>query len=289
LIEKPPDWDIQTLKIAQVTGMFRFSIRWRPLFAVLSILALTAAANAFSRRGKEATLEELTNSADSVVIGKCKSKTVNVIGRHFETDYEIEVSDSLKGKSLQANSKLLITVPGGELTTPPITQMVQGQAHMFAGEEVALFLDEKPLNLSSELSKKIDAKSKVATTPRLVGMYEGKFTVFTDQRDGKRKISRINLEERGFAHQDRVLQRVIRAVASGEIKSEAGQMIPLGNGLYTTPAGKAMIDQAKSRSIPDEVNRTPTENQVMSAYKKGGPFVVQDLEEFKQQVRGFVK
>jgi hypothetical protein len=267
--------------------MLRSTVGWKCLILACAVVAYAMPSRALTRQGKPATLEDMTRQSDSVLIGQCKSKKVNVVGRHFETDYEVEVGEMLKGKGHAPGEKIRLTVMGGELTTPPITQMLQYQPHMFEGEEVALFLEEKPLQVSPQLAARANPQSKLHTTPRVVGMADGKFSVFTDTASGKKKLTRVNLEDYGYVHQDRALQRILRAVATGDAKSIEGPVVPLGNGLYTTPDGKQMIDRVVNPAPPDKLSRSATAEDVMKSVQKRLPIAVQDLDEFKEQVRGF--
>ncbi len=230
------------------------------------------------------TLQQLTRASDSVVLGTCTDKQVRVVGRHFETDYTVRVTEPLKGKRT-AGQLITMTVPGGELTTPPITHAVQGMAHMLKGEDVALFLDEKPVHLPGDIDSRRDPKSRVAIGPRVVGLNEGKFTIFTDKATGQRRVSRINMENFGFAHQDRVYQTVLRAVASNQMKTTSGTVVALGEGVYTSPQGKEILDRIRVPEAPKPMARSAA--QLQDAISKRGVPVVQDLDSFKAQIKTF--
>lgn len=233
-------------------------------------------AYAVRRRGDERTLQRLTAEADSVVVGECKSKKVNVVGLHFETDYEVEIQESLKGGKHPGGSKVLLTVPGGTLTTPALTQLTMGQPHMFQGEQVVLFLDEKPRQLPAEMAKRADPKSKLLTTPRVVGMYEGKFSVLKDSQ-GARKVTRLNMESMGYAHDDQVAQRVLSAMGNGELKVTNGPAV-----VPSSPSGSAPAASAAPKA---NMPRTAGFSQALNTPGSLPP--VQDFEEFKALVRGF--
>lgn len=265
--------------------MLRLKTVWELFFAFAAVCITVSPATATVRFGKEMTLEQLTKNSESVIIGQCTSKQVRLVGRHFETEYEVKVTDRLKGKDHAPGQVLRLALPGGEMTTPPLTQYVQGVPQMFKGEEVALFLKDTPPKLPQTIAERADRNSKILTSPQIVGWSEGKFSVFTDQRDGRRKIARVNLENYGYVAQDRVLERVLHAVASGDLSTTGGPVVDLGGGLVTTPDGKAMLDRTAAASA--KLESKPKTPDVLGSMSKRGPVAVQDLDEFKNQVRQF--
>lgn len=252
------------------------------LCMLATVALLPVAAFSESRRGPEPTLKMLTAEADAVVVGTCVSKKVNVVGgRMFETTYEVQVGESLKGKR-KPGTTFALTVPGGELTTPPIAMSVQGQTQMTEGEEVVLFLNEKPDNLPPEVSRRRSPDSKIGVGPRVVGMDRGKFTVFKDDATGERKVARVSMENLGFAHQDGVYRRVLRGVATGEFRSVEGQVVPLGEGVYTNPEGKDLLERLRKPEKPRPLARSV--EQVKDAATEGGGVTAQNFDEFKAQI-----
>lgn len=268
---------------------------WRRILATVATLLVAGTSTAYIKRGKDMTLEQLTRAADAVVLGRCTGKSTRWVRGHIETDYEIVVSEKLKGsKSFNPGATVHLTVMGGESTTPPITQYTELQVHMYKGEEVALFLRTTPAGTEKARERAARIGSKLLTTPRVVGMNEGKFTVVVDETDGRRKLTRVNLENYGFMPQDMVLQRVLRAVARREVTVTDQPVVELGGGLVTSPEGKALIDAAAAGSkapvsvapAPDEKS-DPGSQSVIRTIRRGSPIPLQDLEEFKNQVRQF--
>lgn len=256
----------------------------RRLCALAAVALLPAVAAAETRVGGQMTLQQLTRASDTVVLKTCTDKQVRVVGRHVETDYTVKVTEPLKGKRT-AGQVINMTYPGGELTTPPITQAVQGMPHMLRGEDVALFLDEKPVRLPASIEARRDSKSRVTVGPRIVGLDEGKFTVFTDKATGQRRVTRISLENYGYAHQDKVFQTVLRAVATNQMNTTSGTVVALGGGVYTSPQGKALLDRIRLPEPPKNVARSAGE--VRSTIGKREAPIVQDLESFKAQIKTF--
>lgn len=257
-----------------------------------SALALFASgATAGLRTGREMTLQELTKASDSVITGKVTSKEARLVGARAETYYEVEVTDVMKGKHAKGK-RLQLTVPGGELTTPPLTQYVQWTPHMYQGEDVALFLKDEPYP-AQQRAAVANPQVRANFGPQVVGWYEGKFSVFTDQADKRQKVTRIDTENLGYTHQDRVLEKLLRAYATHQAATTSGPVIDMGGGVTLTPDGKALFDRAAAAIAADEAAHPPvatvrpsTANAAKLAKKNQ---MVEDLEDFKSEVRSFAK
>ena len=254
-------------------------------YALAAVALLPLSAFADSRAGGEPTLQDLTKTADSIVVGSCVNTKTAVVGsRSMETTYEVQVSEALKGK--RASGGLIsITVPGGELTTPPIAMAVLGMPQLTKGEEVILFLDEKPESISATASKRRSPQSKLGKGPRIVGLDSGKFTIYKDEKTGQKKVARVRMADFGFAHQDTAYRKVLRSVATGDMKLVNGQVVPLGDGLYTSPEGKDALDKVKVPATAKAMAKSA--NEVKGAVDSSGGIGVQNLDEFKAQIRQF--
>jgi hypothetical protein len=263
--------------------------RWIKLVALAgTALVLASVSLGASRTGKEATLEQLTKGADAIIVGDVVSKKVNVVDRRFETDYDISVKEQLKGADLPPGRHVTITVPGGELTTPPLTMYVELQAYMVPKEEVVLFLSTRPRPVSPELAAQI-GPTKLLTTPRVIGGYEGKFSVLTDVKDGRKRVTRLNLEQYGFVPQDPHLQSLLRAVASGDVPATSAPVVDLGGGLHTTEAGKHLLDTVYQDNKGEKPKLKATDSQVIDAVRSRRNIKLQDFDEFKSQISSFAK
>lgn len=265
----------------------------------LALLLAAGAAQAAKRSGPDMTLEQMTRASDAVVIGTVKDKKARWVKGHIETDYEIQVEEALKGgKSFRSGQTFRMTVMGGESTSPPISQFTEAQAHMFKGEDVALFLRTTPAGTDKQRQRAASVGSNLFTTPRVVGMNQGKFSVVTDAKDGRRKLTRVSLESYGFLPSDTTLSRVLRAVAQRDVDVTSGPVVSLGGGLVTSPDGKAMLDAAaandpaSARMLDALTGAKPIRGaagapSAAPRQVKNVPIPLQDLEEFKNQVRQF--
>lgn len=252
-------------------------------------MAMSVAGSALTQKGGDMPLDKLVALSDDIVVGKVKSKTVNVVDRHFETDYEVEISETLKGKNYAPGKPMKMTVVGGNLTTPPLTQYVQGMPYMVQGETVALFVNRKPAKLQESARKRL-GKSKLASTPRLVGMSQGKFSIITDEKTGKQKVTRFNLENYGLAPNDRALEKSLQAIETSKLRSVDAQILQeTGNGKECDSPGclSPHHGHPAKQSRNAKVNASGEEAAVQA--EQGGPIPVQDLQQFKDQVRKFAK
>ncbi|MGI8906534.1 MAG: hypothetical protein ACR2IE_08600 [Candidatus Sumerlaeaceae bacterium] len=236
----------------------------------------------------ELSLEALTKQSDEIVIGKVKSKSTHVVGRHIETDYEVDVVESLKGTS-RVGSQVEMTVIGGALTSPPLTQFVEAQPLMIRGEDVALFLRTSPPKLTkhqtSRLSE-VDAKSKLLRTPRVVGMNQGKFSIITDKQ-GRRKVTKINLEERGIMPEDTVLSKTLSAIGSGRIRTTARPVVPASAPSTSTDDKRDPLERTNTDA--KKLKRGLNSEQTLHSVDSSGPIPVQDFDEFRQQIKSFTQ
>lgn len=241
------------------------SVMNKRIASILAALAMVFCGAAYAdQTGEPATVAQLTKSCDTVVLAKCTAKSSALVVKNIETTYEFEVTESLKG-SRRTGSKMTLTVPGGKHPIYALGQMVPQQAHSFSGEEVALFVKEPAPG------KKLSAPagSKLADTPRIVGGWQGKYTMFTDATDKKAKLVRFNLENFGYTHNDATLSKFAAAYTSGEMQAAASGEV--GKRMAVVDAEQKAADE--DRSV---VLQTPSMADVL-------PPVV-TLDEFKQQV-----
>jgi len=189
--------------------------------AALTFSAVDASADQMT--SGPATIKQLAQSSDSVVVGKCIKKSTAMVGKNIETTYEFEVTQSLKGMR-KAGSKLSVSTPGGKHPLYALAQMVPQQAQMYPNEEAALFLKEVAPGTKAKAN--VNKDSKLPMSPKVVGGWQGKYTVFTDSADnGKKKLVRFNMENYGYAHNDAILKKFIDAYSEGRVESGNAETI----------------------------------------------------------------
>jgi hypothetical protein len=260
---------------------------WKSAALLIGCVGSSALSFAFSQSANnEMSLEQLTKNADEVVLGKVEGKSAGFVAGHIETTYDVSVGEQLKGKTYRSGTKMQLTVMGGDLTTPPLSQYVQGQPLMYKGEDVALFVKTSAPKLSAAQQRAVSSlstktNSKLFSTPRVVGMQQGKFTVFTG-KDGRKMLTHINLEDRAMVPQAGLLDKTVQAIANGQVKTTAGPVVPV------TKSAAANADPLEQKPVdPSKLKRVTDEKQAITELHSGDPFPVQDLEEFKSQVKQF--
>lgn len=121
---------------------------------------------------KELVLEDMTDMADEVVVGKVLANESSWQGRLIVTVSTIEVNETLKG---EASSTVEITQFGGTAVHPtlktPVHMSASASAVLTPGEQVLLFV----------------RKTKSGARD-LIGGSQGKFSVTVDKNTGDRII-----------------------------------------------------------------------------------------------------
>lgn len=250
------------------------------LFILTILMAATAqSALALSIKGGPLTMDKLTGNSDDIVIAQVKTKSVKPVGRHIETDYEIEISESLKGKTYGPGKRVTLTLVGGDLTTPPLSQYTQGVPRMYVGEDVALFLTNKPPVDKAGRPLKGEPKSKLMTTPRIVGGTQGKFSIITDKSDGSRKVTRLDTERYQMIPQDFLLKQTIELAAAKRLRVTSGTIVGKGSAF-----GERDSLEQRSTGNAASFDRSGDASRLASSIDLAGGLVVQDLTDFKNQV-----
>jgi len=147
-------------------------------------------------------LDKLVEKADSIVLGRVAQREARFVDGNIETTYVIDVEKDFRGKHSRSTGPVEVTLRGGQLEGLPLGQLVRGNPHMAPGEEVLLFLDTRVEErqaantaLRASRGQAIPApnpKSRLHTSPRIVGREKGKFTVMT-LSNGQRFISRQSI------------------------------------------------------------------------------------------------
>ena len=168
------------------------------------------------------SLEELTDGADSIVVGTVVSSSShwNADLTNIYTEVVISVEDTLKGPT--GKNTITIIVPGG--TVGEITQSLEDTPVFEAGEKVGLFLEE--LNSAGLAQMGLGATTQLlaAGPPSSVyGSFQGKLS-FTEDKPGTR--SKMSLNE--------FKQNVNLALAGQSIPEEQSPpLIPEGTAYQT--------------------------------------------------------
>jgi hypothetical protein len=148
------------------------------LLSVTACLVLLLCSNAALALTVPLSQSELTNLADTVVLGTVVSSSShwNTEHNNIYTEVVVSVTDSLKGS---AGKMITIIVPGG--TVGEITQWVEDTSTFMSGELVGLFLEE--LNSYEVFQMGLDSASQMAangSAVRVIGGFQGKLSLTKD-------------------------------------------------------------------------------------------------------------
>jgi hypothetical protein len=159
---------------------------------------------------------------------------------------------------------------------------VSGMPHMVPDEEVVLFLKDKQPPLPDRVAARRNPRSLSGTGPMTVAVNEGKFTVVTDKTDGVKKVARLNLENYGLAHQDRIYAKALNALASRQLRAFNSPAKDLGG-----PSPAALPKEAaEPHGAEGQVLARSADEAAKLISKQGGVALV-EIQDFKAQVRNF--
>ncbi|MCD6385760.1 hypothetical protein J7M23_08285 [Candidatus Sumerlaeota bacterium] len=188
------------------------------LLGIVGFILLCFTASLWAFYYEPLSIEALTKNADVILVGQCVNKQSEFVAGHFETRVTIKVTEYLKGN---LGKEVTLTTLGGEVTSPiPIGQYVTGVPQFTVGEEVLVFLSTKEQEIMKkrlealkkgsipEGWKKSLSRSTLATSPIVVGQWQGKFTILTDPNTGEKRVTRFRLESLGYAHNDAVARKL---------------------------------------------------------------------------------
>lgn len=236
------------------------------------------------------TVGDLTRQADDVIIGNVVSESPRVVGRSFETSYEIEISESLKSTSpgFGSGEKFVLTLPGAALTTPPITQYVTGVPYIGKGEEVLLFLQkskrEAPPQAKSAASIKDVPVSLLASSPTIVGWNQGRFSIYSSPQSGAKMVTRVNFEDYGLINSGPKMKELMDSLRANRVKTLETRVVRAAD----------QDDKAKAKD-PLEVTNFDAKNianqsalkhaEAFQKMRQGPGIPVQSLESLKAEIR----
>ena len=184
-----------------------------PALCAILLLAAALAAPAAATTAVHMSDEDLVQTADLIVVGRCAEISSRWVGRDLVTLATVEVRDQLKG---EPRSTVTVVLPGGVDVDAkvPVAVTWPGAPSMAPGEEVFLFLDSYPA---------VDDGYAVA------GFSQGKFSVIEGPAGEpmvSRSLSRLTL--RGTAGEragsdraerlDHFLDHVRSLLAGGEVE-----------------------------------------------------------------------
>ncbi|MCX7012507.1 MAG: hypothetical protein NTW86_08095 [Candidatus Sumerlaeota bacterium] len=296
---------LHTLDALRTIGVVGRVLRRRALaLGALALLPL-AIGQVGATQIETLDLENLSRLADAIVIGRVKSKEAVFEDGVIQTRYKFEANQYLKGN---LGDILDLTQVGGEITGPiPMRQRLGGAVELFPGEKALLFLEMKNTSpavqrLRQAARERIAAEQQQAlaagqpsqvrplpredspllTTPLIVGAWQGRYTIYTDEK-GAEVATQLKADLGGLDATESTLKalgRIAQARAAesqpaasqpaGELTAEGEtQFIPPGV-LRVNPQGlddlktqiRAYVDQQKK----DGLRRAPKPDEPRKAF-----------------------
>jgi len=269
---------------------------WVRGLCAISVACLTATGFSISESTPALSVEEMTDTADEIVVGNVLKGETIIVGNHFETDYQIQVHENIKSTSgeLQQGSNFTLTLPGGSIQNPPLTQYAMGVPYMYKGEEVFLFLQKgsgkKP---AAEGSKTRGAgaggtaQSKLGDSYKVVGLNQGRFSVVTRKDNGEKLVTRVNMENYGVTNGSEEMREVMQAVADRSIPTVEKNVARLQD-IADDVRSKDPLEVTTADGKKVKIERNAQKAEVLKAMRQRQALAVQKYSDFKSQVQTFV-
>jgi hypothetical protein len=247
-----------------------------PMVAAGLLVLIPSLVPASSLVGRNMTMPELAKRSDEIVHGTVERVEGKWRNGRVETDSVIVVKEGYKGSKYslgpgkQAVNKataprVTISTIGGTVQGSPITQHAPLMPFFVPGEEVILFL-RYPEADPAKRDKAFAAapQSRLILSPRVVGLFQGKFTVITHPDTGRRTVARLPLEKYDIAPTEPALKAVIQGLALGRIPTTSGTLVaqypdladrlgslqPVQYNLDTTQSVQRLSQSARTNPIP---------------------------------------
>ncbi len=140
---------------------------------LLTSLFLFAVSSVESAVTVPMTVEDLYATSKNVIHGEVVEQRTTSYKNQIFTICTIAVEDNFKGE--KTASELDVIYVGGNIG--PLSGMAAGMATLTRGEEVIVFLSDKPLENADKTNQNFDPESPFITHPMIMGGMQGKFKV----------------------------------------------------------------------------------------------------------------
>lgn len=248
---------------------------------------------ALSQRGLPLSLEQMTREADEVVWGTVVDQNTRIVANSFETDYEIQVHENLKNgrnSRLVQGRSFTLTLPGGAIKEPPLTQYVMGSPYMYKGEEVLLFLRNPTGKVSNlpERARSAGQESALGTTYKVVGLNQGRFSVVTREDTGERLVTRANPENFGLTASSAEMQETMRAISRRQIPTVMQQIVR-SKDIAAEARKKDPLEFTSTDGRTVQVEKRAGQADAIKANRASRVIPVQEFQQFKSQIENFAR
>lgn len=183
------------------------------------------------------TVEDLYASSKSVIHGEVVDQYSSAYKNQFYTISTISVADDFKGG--KTASEIEVIEMGGAIG--PLSGKAAGLATLAKGEEVIVFLSEKPADKANKSDQRFDPQSPFVNNPMIMGGLQGKFKIERSTTDEVIGNKRITTEKTA----------VLRPGNARLMKSEgAPSLDQFTQSLRTLEARMASKSNLKTKTIP---------------------------------------
>lgn len=203
-------------RIKSIPVTYKAQDSWHTILLMMAFIGalifLTRPLCGYADSLRELSLEEKSNLADEIVVGKVTSSLSSWQGRLIVTVSTIQVQESIKG---QPGPAVEITQLGGTAVHPgihaPVHMSASGSAVLNSGEEVLLFV----------------RKTKGGTRD-LIGGPQGKLVVSVDPVTGE-KIIPVGPKEIEGSDQDGKRKITLRQMTLNEVRQRIKKEMQAGS------------------------------------------------------------
>jgi hypothetical protein len=178
--------------------------------ALLLISFAVLLGTAYALTYRPLSTSDLVKGADAICIGKCIKKSSRFVDHNIVTTVEIAVSEYIKG---DLGKTITLAIIGGEIEEPlPLAQRVMGTPNFLEGEEVLLFLAAPKKGARGLASDPKSLSFQLASSPDVVGWFQGKYTILTDSVTGQKKVANFNFENMQIVPNDEITRKLYSAL-----------------------------------------------------------------------------
>jgi len=249
----------------------------------------STAAFALTQLTPALSLQQLANEADEIVMGNVVGQDTRVIKNAFETEFHVQVYENLKTRSgeMPAGKVISLTLPGGVLHDPPLTQYAMGQPSFYKGQEVALFLKAPAATAAlMQQARNGQPQSTLRSSYKIVGMNQGAFNVITQQGTGEKLVARISLEDYGIINSPEGVKEIEKSIAENKIRTAEGNVVRDADAASAARV-KDPLELTNGDSKQLKLEKSLQTATLAKELRQRDGITVQKLDAFKNQVSTF--
>lgn len=183
------------------------------------------------------TVEDMYASSKNVIHGEVVEQHDGAYKNQFYTISTISVTDNYKGEKVGAEIDVINV--GGSIG--PLSSQAGGMATLAKGEEVIVFLSDKPENNVDKSAKNVDPSSPFVSNQMIMGGMQGKFIVSRD-------VTETAIGNKTVSSQKKV---ILRGGNGKQLKTEGAPTLEqFTKSLRTLEARMSSKSNLKTKSVP---------------------------------------